>query len=247
MNNPVDQPKVSELDARALESALTRFVVTLGSKGRSYSPSEAVAEAITAYLAALPQPQATTVGVKALTAAWLGYWPSAGSIDSIARVTRSEHEAKRWAADGAEVTELVERSSPLIGIPGAEKLVPFAWRYRDSFSKPNEWDVTFDAVEAKAISEAGEGYDCDPLYLAPPAPTSERTETIYVRAGEHGLPGQNVEVPAPTSERVQEIIDMLIEARNQIEYLHGKFKETASGNAVMARLDDLRHKLQAAP
>jgi 5-methylcytosine-specific restriction protein A len=43
-----------------------------------------------------------------------------------------------------------------------------------------------------------------------------------------------------------EIIDGLIEASNQIEYLHGKFQETGSGNAVIAKLADLRHRIQSA-
>jgi hypothetical protein len=53
--------------------------------------------------------------------------------------------------------------------------------------------------------------------------------------------------PLYASPDTTSIIDVLIEARNQIEYLHGKFQETGSGNAVIAKLDDLRHKLQAKP
>lgn len=68
-----------------------------------------VIDAVHAALSSLPT---QAVGVKARTSAWLAYWPGAGSIDSVTRVTRSEHEAKRWRDDGAEVTELVERSSP---------------------------------------------------------------------------------------------------------------------------------------
>ena len=37
--------------------------------------------------------------------------------------------------------------------------------------------------------------------------------------------------------RVARLEEALSEARLQIEYLHGKFKETGSGNAVLARID----------
>lgn len=46
---------------------------------------------------------------------------------------------------------------------------------------------------------------------------------------------------------VPEIIDALIEASNQIEYLHGKFQETGSGNAVITKLAEVRRALQGNP
>lgn len=55
-------------------------------------------------------------------------------------------------------------------------------------------------------------------------------------------PPLGTQAPLPVGD---EIIDALIEARNQIEYLHGKFSETGSGNAVMAHLDFIRRKLQS--
>lgn len=50
---------------------------------------------------------------------------------------------------------------------------------------------------------------------------------------------------ADAGKMVPEIIDALIEASNQIEYLHGKFQETGSGNAVIAKLAEIRRALQA--
>ena len=55
--------------------------------------------------------------------------------------------------------------------------------------------------------------------------------------------------PAPSASMgrvTEEVIDALISACNQIEYLHGKFEETGSGNAMIASLTDLRRRLQAA-
>src|ERR1043166_6710065 len=37
-------------------------------------------------------------------------------------------------------------------------------------------------------------------------------------------------------------IEMLHEAKSQIEYLHGKFKETGSGNDILSRIDTLLQK-----
>ena len=55
--------------------------------------------------------------------------------------------------------------------------------------------------------------------------------------------------PAPSASMgrvTEEVIDALISACNQIEYLHGKFEETGSGNAMIASLTDLRRRLQRA-
>jgi hypothetical protein len=38
--------------------------------------------------------------------AWMAYWPGAGSVDSVTRVTRFEHSAQGWEEDGAEITPL---------------------------------------------------------------------------------------------------------------------------------------------
>ena len=37
--------------------------------------------------------------------------------------------------------------------------------------------------------------------------------------------------------QVEKFIDLCEDARNQIEYLHSKFKETGTGNAILAKLE----------
>jgi hypothetical protein len=45
-------------------------------------------------------------------------------------------------------------------------------------------------------------------------------------------------------EAVGEVVETLIEARNQIEYLHQKFRETGSGNTVIAKINYALAKLE---
>ena len=48
---------------------------------------------------------------------------------------------------------------------------------------------------------------------------------------------------APTfKETFADLIDALDESRLQIEYLHGKFQETGSGNTVLSKLETILHK-----
>lgn len=42
-----------------------------------------------------------------------------------------------------------------------------------------------------------------------------------------------------TVERYEAMVDALREAKLQIEYLHGKFTATGSGNAVLAQIDSV--------
>jgi hypothetical protein len=42
---------------------------------------------------------------------------------------------------------------------------------------------------------------------------------------------------------IQEATDLLREAKNQIEYLHQKFQETGSGNAVIEKINILVNKI----
>lgn len=77
--------------------------------------------------------------------------------------------------------------------------------------------------------------------------TAEEIAEKYVR-GSHDALTDNQEIKdmagdieeyaeqARRKER-ERLIDVLHETRLQIEYLHGKFAETGSGNAVIAKID----------
>lgn len=60
--------------------------------------------------------------------AWEGYWPGAGSIDSVTRTTRLRSTMQQWAKDGAEITPLY-RSAPS-ALPAQEPVAvkPLEWR-----------------------------------------------------------------------------------------------------------------------
>lgn len=57
-------------------------------------------------------------------AAWEGYWPGAGSVDSATTITRHRSIMEQWAEDGAEVTPLYR--SVLVKAPAPAVLQPVA-------------------------------------------------------------------------------------------------------------------------
>lgn len=131
MNNPVDQPKVSELIERLRNAA----EIVPGYVNHVYGSTFAAlfAEAADA-LAALPQPQATTVGV------------TEAMVDAALNAS--------WGEDGRPIWSFINDEHPhalmttalkaaLIGIPGAEKLAG------KSFTL-NLTDVEIEALEALA-------------------------------------------------------------------------------------------------
>lgn len=54
----------------------------------------------------------------------------------------------------------------------------------------------------------------------------------------HGLTEEIKDLKSRLLSMNKEVVDLLKEARNQIEYLHGKFQATGTGNAVIARIDE---------
>lgn len=56
-------------------------------------------------------------------------------------------------------------------------------------------------------------------------------------------PKKTNEVLLNDKELWSEILETLCEAQAQIRYLHDKFKETGSGNAVLAKIDNTISKL----
>lgn len=48
---------------------------------------------------------------------------------------------------------------------------------------------------------------------------------------------------AMMDKHIEEATDLLREARNQIEYLHIKFQETGTGNAMIVRINNLIDKI----
>lgn len=54
----------------------------------------------------------------------------------------------------------------------------------------------------------------------------------------------NAENPLAVAEAIPELVQKLHDARNQIEYLHDKFKETGSGNGTIAQIDYLLSKIE---
>lgn len=45
--------------------------------------------------------------------AWEGYWPGAGSINSVTRLTSYRPTMEKWKADDAEITPLYARPAPI--------------------------------------------------------------------------------------------------------------------------------------
>lgn len=100
---------MTDLNPKGLEAAVAQFLTDGGySFGEpDLSPlsyhSTRIGRAIQAYIAAAP-----TQPVEAEPDGWEGYWPGAGSIDSVTRLTRSRFVMERWIGEGAEITPLYE-------------------------------------------------------------------------------------------------------------------------------------------
>ena len=81
-------------------------------------------------------------------------------------------------------------------------------------------------------------------------PSSARTSirnTVIVSGKQllkhsRGQDGLNEALSEPLN-KIEELIDVLDEARIQIEYLHGKFRETGTGNSVLARIETTLAKM----
>lgn len=75
----------------------------------SGADASAVASAIPTAINALSSAPMFTAPVPAAgraAVAWMGYWPGAGSVDSVTRTTHFKSTADKWREDGAEVTPL---------------------------------------------------------------------------------------------------------------------------------------------
>lgn len=97
-------------------------------------------DAVSALRAALTAALATVPGDRKPDA-WIGYWPGAGSIDSITRTTRWERTAEEWRSAGAEITPLYARLATVPGESGVKGLV-WAVNSMDYFGREDSWVTT---------------------------------------------------------------------------------------------------------
>lgn len=160
---------MSDLDAKALKAAEEQYGASSG-----HSDPGAAKKIITAYLAALPQPQATTVGVKG---AWIE-WTAFNLLDlgddeliDVRTVGGNLYPHQPYFNHKRNSSGIIAwRRSALIGNPGAEAEAVIGWLGEDALERL--------AANKPTTVWPSEGYKTFPVYASPPAPTAGREQAL---------------------------------------------------------------------